>query len=265
MTNCFTKCFRTFVWCCIDRYNKLLHIQNSESRLKDEKIDWQSNLVDIPGYKLLYDNSKTGAGGVALYVNDAIKDFKVMSELKLKLDDCESIFTEIYFTNSNSPKNTNSKRTILLGCIYRHPRYATSVFLQQLFEKLSTYSEKNIPILILGDINLDTLEQNERAFNYINTLSSVGCKNLINVPTCFTNLSQTCLDHVVTNLDTDITTYGVLDETPTDHLPVYVIYKNRGDSCKTPNKNEALGIVKVMLFSTRRSSKNKDTFLSIKI
>ena len=69
----------------------------SESKLQDKKIEWQKKLVNIPNYKLVYDNSKTNAGGVAVYINEAIKNFKVMSEHKLKLDDCESIFIEMYF------------------------------------------------------------------------------------------------------------------------------------------------------------------------
>ena len=31
----------------------------SESKLKDDKIEWQSKMVDIPNYKLVFDNSKT--------------------------------------------------------------------------------------------------------------------------------------------------------------------------------------------------------------
>ena len=66
--------------------------------MKDDKIEWQSKMVDIPNYKLIFDNSKTDAGGVAIYINDAIvKNIKIMSELKLKVDDCESIFIELNF------------------------------------------------------------------------------------------------------------------------------------------------------------------------
>ena len=38
----------------------------SESKLKDDKIEWQSKMVDIPNYKLIFDNSKTDAGGVVV-------------------------------------------------------------------------------------------------------------------------------------------------------------------------------------------------------
>ena len=63
----------------------------SESRLMDKKISWQEKLVSLPDYELKYDNSKTSAGGVAVYVNNEIKNFKVKSELKLEVEDCESI------------------------------------------------------------------------------------------------------------------------------------------------------------------------------
>ena len=144
----------------------------SESKLQDKKIEWQKKLVNIPNYKLVYDNSKTNAGGVAVYINEAIKNFKVMSEHKLKLDDCESIFIEMYFDKKDKSK-ANNKQTVLLGCVYRHPRYDTTLFVSELFEKLSIYSEKNIPMIIVGDINIDGHDKSDRTFKYINALASV--------------------------------------------------------------------------------------------
>ena len=40
----------------------------SETRLKDEKLDWQKKLVKLSDYDLKYDNSPSDAGGVAIYV-----------------------------------------------------------------------------------------------------------------------------------------------------------------------------------------------------
>ena len=93
---------------------------------KTKKIEWQKKLVNIPNYKLIYDNSKTNAGGVAVYINKAIKNFKVMSEHKLKLDDCESIFIEMYFDKKINPKPKTSKQFYLAVCIDTQdmiPRY----------------------------------------------------------------------------------------------------------------------------------------------
>ena len=211
----------------------------SESRLMDKKIKWQSMLVEIPGYDLKYDNS-TSAGGVAIYVNNMIKNFKVLTELKLDVVDCESIFLEIYFDKNTKrqAEKTSKKKTFLLGCVYRHPRWGTDVFNNQLFEKLSIYSEKNIPILLLGDINIDVLENDERSKTYVNVLSSVGCKNWVEVPTCFSDSSRSCVDHIITNLEPNELAHGVLDETPTDHVPIFAIYKVGNFSYKKQSEEE---------------------------
>ena len=204
----------------------------TETRLKDKKIDWQSALVNLPDYELHYDNSKTSAGGVAIYVHESICNFEIKSEMKIDVSDCESLFIEIKFDkNEPNRESDKAKKSLLVGCVYRHPRWATSLFIDRLCEKLSTYSDQNIPILILGDLNLNVLDLTcNRSKNYVNMLSSIGCKNMVNVPTCFSNTSQTCLDHVVTNIDSENIVHGVLDDSPTNHLPTYAILKGITDS-----------------------------------
>ena len=199
----------------------------SETRLKDKKIDWQSTLVKIPSYELHYDNSKTSAGGVAIYVHESITNFKIKSEMKIDVPDCESLFTEINFDKNKS----GMKNSLLLGCVYRHPRWATSLFIDRLCERLAIYSDQNIPILLIGDINLNVLDvSSNRSQNYINMLASINCQNIVDVPTCFTDKSQTCLDHVITNIEEENIVHGVLDDSPTNHLPVFAILKGIIDS-----------------------------------
>ena len=79
------------------------------------------------------------------------------------------------------------------------------------------------------------MKKNDRTFNYLNMLASVGCKNLIDVPTCFDKGSQSCLDHIITNVDDDNIIHGAIDETLTNHLPVYAIYKSGGDKYRSQN------------------------------
>ena len=203
----------------------------TETRLKDKKIDWQSMIVNLPNYELCYDNSKTSAGGVTIYIHESIKDFDIKSELKIDVHDCESLFLEIRFDKSKSnDKTSNTKKSLLVGCVYRHPRWATSLFIDRLCEKLAIYSAKNIPIVLVGDFNLNVLDRScNRAQNYINMLSSIGCHNMVDVPTCFSDTSQTCLDHVITNIEKENISHGVLDDSPTNHLPVYAILKGITD------------------------------------
>ena len=200
----------------------------SETRLKDKKIDWQSVLVNIPNYELHYDNSKTSAGGVAIYVHENICNFEVKSEMKIDVPDCESLFVEISFDDN---KQNKTKKSLLVGCIYRHHRWATSLFIDRLCEKLSIYSDLNIPIVLLGDMNLNTLDKTcSRLKKYANMLSSIGCQNMVDAPTCFSNTSQTCLDHIITNIECENILYGVLDDSPTNHLPVFAILKGITDT-----------------------------------
>ena len=45
-------------------------------------------------------------------------------------------------------------------------------------------------------------------------------------------VAKSCLDHVITNVDQEQIKYGVLDETDTNHLPVYTIFEGGADMCK---------------------------------
>ena len=67
-------------------------------------------------------------------------------------------------------------------------------------------------------------------------LSSIGCQNLTNVHTCFADASRSCLDHIITSIDLDKVTHGVLDYSPTNHLPVYAILKGITATPKKQNE-----------------------------
>ena len=166
----------------------------SETRLKNEKINWQSNLVSLPNYNMQYDNSLTCAGGVAIYVKDHFVT-KVNSDSKLNVEDCESLFIELTLSlRTNLSKNI----PLLIGCVYRHPRPTTSLFVDVFCEKLSKYVDKNLPFIILGDFNIDACKAtNSEVKYYINMLSSIGCKNFINVHTRISGNSRSTLDHII--------------------------------------------------------------------
>ena len=81
-----------------------------------------------------YDNHFTASfseRGVAIYTRDKLSSFE-HTDLKIQNIDFESVWIEI--------KNNNS-RNIICGCLYRHPRYDLSEFLQ--------YLEKSMVTLIL--------------------------------------------------------------------------------------------------------------------
>ena len=73
-------------------------------------------------------------------------------------------------------------------------------------------------------MNIDTSNHNNSGvLHYTNMLSSIGCKNLTNIPTCFSETTRSILDHVVTSIDREKVKNGVLDTAVTDHLPTFAL------------------------------------------
>ena len=196
----------------------------SETKLHDDKIDWQSNLVKLPGYALVYNNSTTQAGGVGIYVSEKLK-FCVKHELNLNVSNCESLFIELNLNNEANKQNGGNKN-ILVGCAYRHPKVQTEAFVNEFCEKLGSFASKNIPIIVLGDINIDLSKPNDiRVQNYVNMVTSLGCHNLITAHTRFEENCRSTLDHIVTNFHDNKISSGILNYTITDHLPIYALAK----------------------------------------
>ena len=205
----------------------------SETRLRDDIINSQLNFVTIPNYNnLLYDNSPTRAGGVAIYVKSSL-NCEVKTNTKLNIENCESLFLEL---SISSVSNQKVKKPFILGCVYRHPKQTALSFVDEFCEKLLTYTSKNIPLVVLGDINIDVSKTTDKAVQYyVNTLASIGCeKNLINVHTRVFGKSKSILDHVISNVDKEDICNGVIDEPITDHMPIFAIVRNIFD-----NRNDA--------------------------
>ena len=139
----------------------------SETRLKDEKIEWQRKLVKLPDYDLEYDNSPSDAGGVAIYVKrEKFSKCVVKHDLRLNVPDCESIFLEVELHNKITHMNKSYKK-IILGCIYRHP-VTTLAEIKQFSQELYGVLQKNsnTPLVLLGDVNIDICEENEPAVQH---------------------------------------------------------------------------------------------------
>ena len=122
-------------------------------------------------------------------------------------------------------------------------------------KKLNIYTEQNIPVIIVGDIKIDTLDRTtDRSLNYVSMLSSIGFCSLVEVSTCFTDTSRSFLDHG----DQDRVLQRVLDYSPTNHLPVYTILKGGGDPYLKIDKNN----VEKWRFIDKRKKEKKLTILA---
>ena len=93
------------------------------------------------------------------------------------------------------------KSNVLFGCLYRHPRRTKGMktnFIEKLYTNLETYADKNVPIVLLGDVNINIdMSDDSTVQSYTDMLASVGCRNLINIPTNFWKTGRSTLDHPV--------------------------------------------------------------------
>ena len=96
----------------------------SETKQLTDK-DFISN-VDIEGYQMYSQPSKSASGGVAIYVNNKLSHFR-KDDLSVIEVDFESLWIEI--------KN-NKGKNIMCGCIYRHPNRDPNNFFEYILKTL---------------------------------------------------------------------------------------------------------------------------------
>ena len=119
--------------------------------------------VSLKGFNEFYTLSISSKGGTAIYVKGSYDAFE-RSDLKKQNDSLESTWIEI--------KNKNNK-IILCGCIYRHPKYNLSEFINYLE---TTLASENKELYLCGDFNIDLVKLDERNIYqlYYNLLCSFG-------------------------------------------------------------------------------------------
>ena len=186
--------------------------ENISPGLDDTALN-NPNLINLQGYKFYHTISTTNAGGAGLYVSNMCS-YKVRNDLNLCIDgECEAKFVEI-ITSSKKAKN------IIVGSIYRHPHDSHQEFFSEFSRKIECIKEKH-HIILLGDINIDMKDSNDKiTMDYKNTLLSLGLRNTINLPTRITENTDTILDHIITNVNSDSVVSAVITQDVSDHLPI---------------------------------------------
>ena len=181
----------------------------SETRLTDRNVSF----CDIAGYYLFYCNAKTRTGGSAIYVTDNMK-CQQLSEIKIKTSGCEDVWVEI----------NPGKKSLVVGSVYRHPHNDNESFEDAFVNEIKSF-KANQNYVVLGDynINYDKVMLSRATADYINHIASLGCIQLIDMPTRFSQTSNTVIDHIYVN--SSILNHVIpfiIYEDISDHLPICV-------------------------------------------
>lgn len=136
----------------------------------------------IEGYRTV---SKIGSysrnDGVCVFIDNDIEAALVED----KIENSSSIFIDFKVDSKN----------FKLIAIYRSPSLNVFDFINSL-DSVLTNMDKNKNIIMVGDINLNILEDGNESNEYLSVMHLNGFKSFINKPTRESGESSTCIDHI---------------------------------------------------------------------
>ena len=123
-----------------------------------------------------------------------------------------------------------------MQCIYKPPEGAPKLLLDRLTNVLNQYIGRGNPngkeIYIIGDFNVDYSRcSKDTTKTKLKDLEvKYSLRQLIKKPTRETKTCKSIIDLLFTSVPKeDIITSGVLDVTISDHLPIFVIKRKKGN------------------------------------
>ena len=111
----------------------------------------------------------------------------------------------------------NKKHNFFVFSIYRPPNSSKQLFKDYISNLSQNFNNK--PLLLLGDLNIDILDEINN-LDFCNVMYSQNFFPLINIPTRITNTTAKCLDHIWYNSFNSVRSGSfILDIS--DHYPVF--------------------------------------------
>ena len=124
----------------------------------------------------------------------------------------------------NNTKILKNNEKFEIYAIYKSPIIKDSDFINNLEEYLNDKKNNECHQILIGDININILEDTKASLEYVNTLAALGFIPRITKPTRTTGKSTSCIDHcfIKTNKSIDNISSGIIDTKITDHDPIII-------------------------------------------
>jgi len=173
---------------------------------------WFSDVfaAELEGYTSfhVYRTERRG-GGVSIFVKS---DFKARS-----IAGKSGIF--IHSEISSVEIEFGETKVRVIG-IYRPPDRDCRTFSEDT-EMLLADADSSVPTFVIGDLNLDLLDQTTSCSSFVDVMNSSSFSSLIDIPTYFSYANNpACLDHVWYN-QPDETVSGAFNVDISDHFPIF--------------------------------------------
>lgn len=169
-------------------------------------------LFSINGYEIYYNNSVFNKNdGTIVYVR---------KNLNPRVN-----YTQLNQTTPVRVEIIINELALGITAIYRPPSTNLGVFMEEMEKYLSELKRNSVEIIV-GDINIDILNGNDKMSSlYMNILGSCGFISYINKPTRVTETTSTLIDHIFVRTQMNIKKNFSLNPvifkcSMTDHYPV---------------------------------------------
>lgn len=201
----------------LERLEILLHIENidimclTEHWLKDIAIE----PMHVMDYVLVgsYNRENLVRGGVAIYVKKSIahlvENLPIVNNMSMEKK-FEAVGIEM------------REIDLIIVCLYRSPNADFEAFVEACNRMLSYVSFKRRNLIICGDFNANFLLQTYDVKVLVDLFNTYKLKITINQPTRITATSRTCIDNIMTNLNSDKFQSSVLFTAISDHEAVQI-------------------------------------------
>ena len=217
-------------------------------------------------YPMIYKlrNNDVQGGGVGIFIKTGIS---------YSIDTASTVFHDRVFETLIIEININNSK-LIIGSLYRpgskHPTLSQleqyDLFFELLSNLLANLSDRNVPIFLFGDINIDVLKYGscKQVSNYVDLMFSYGFIQTITRPTrCCLN-SSTLIDHCITNSTNFSHSSQIITTLISDHFPIlYSINLNYKRPKQKFNESKNFSNENIENFLIALSSLNWDLFYSL--
>jgi hypothetical protein len=170
--------------------------------------------LSLPGYQppnlRLRTHSK--GGGIGTYIADSL----IAEEVK-----AISFFEETIFESQAFLIRKGNSKPFHLINIYRPPAGDLDRALELLEQQLIYANDSNKNCFVVGDFNLNWLDNSAQLEKYKSTLSNHGFLMIINEPTRIGNNNSTIIDHILVKSNNVPNLQGVEDFLLSDHKAIW--------------------------------------------
>ena len=187
---------------------------------------WHPKLsMHIPNYHLpinqLRSNKK--GGGISVYVRDHLEFEKYDIINKINCNHIEKLALKIIDKNC---------KTFLLITIYRPPGPHFKRSLDELKAILESANLSGLPVILSGDLNIDTLSKDSFSKDYFEILQTFQLIQHIREPTRISSHKKSLIDHIVSNSQIEPLKTLVLCFTVADHLPTLALWHRKKEKTR---------------------------------